>query len=46
MPTLGHKLTVDELNNVLKKMKNNKSPGIDGISAEIEGILGSIKIFH
>ena len=35
MPTLGHKLTVDELSNVLKKVKNNKSPRIDGISAEI-----------
>ena len=34
MPTLGHKLTVDKLSKVLKKLKNNKSPGIDDISAE------------
>ena len=39
MPTLGYKLTVDELSNALTKMKNNKSPGTDGI-------LGSNKIFH
>ena len=31
---LGHPLTVKEIGNVLKKMKNGKSPGIDGITAE------------
>ena len=31
---LGRPLTVIEIGNVLKKMKNSKSPGIDGITAE------------
>ena len=29
---LGGKISTDELGKALKKMKNNKSPGIDGIS--------------
>ena len=33
-PNLGNPITVDELGNVMKKFKNNKSPGIDGISVE------------
>ena len=33
-PNLGNPITVEELGNVLKKFKNNKSPGIDGISSE------------
>ena len=31
---LGHHISAKELGFVLKKMKNNKSPGIDGISAD------------
>ena len=31
---LGHHISTKELGFVLKKMKNNKSPGIDGISAD------------
>ena len=33
-PNLGHAITVQELANTLKKMKNGKSPGIDGISVD------------
>ena len=33
-PDLGKVITVKELANVLKKMKNGKSPGIDGISVD------------
>ena len=38
-PDLGNPITVEELGNTLKKFKNNKSPGIDGISA------GFLKVF-
>ena len=31
---LGKPLMTKELENVFKKMKNNKTPGIDGISCE------------
>ena len=31
---LGHPFTVKEIGNVLKKMKNGKSPGIEGITSE------------
>ena len=31
---LGEKINVKELSDVLKKMKNNKTPGIDGITSE------------
>ena len=31
---LGEPITVNELTQTLKKMKNNKTPGIDGITAE------------
>ena len=31
---IGIPLTVDEVGKVLKKMKSNKSPGIDGITVE------------
>ena len=31
---IGTPLTVDEVGQVLKKMKSNKSPGIDGITVE------------
>ena len=31
---MGGRISVIELGTVLKKMKNNKSPGIDGLSAE------------
>ena len=31
---MGSRISVIELGTVLKKMKNNKSPGIDGLSAE------------
>ena len=31
---IGTPLTVDEVGRVLKKMKSNKSPGIDGITAK------------
>ena len=31
---LGNKITADEISSILKNMKNNTSPGIDGISAE------------
>ena len=33
-------LTLDELNNALKKMKNGKAPGEDGIPAELLKNLG------
>ena len=33
-PDLGNPITVEELGNILKKFRNNKSPGIDGISGE------------
>ena len=33
---IGTPLTVDEVGQVLKKMKSNKSPGIDGITVEFE----------
>ena len=38
-PELGDLISNQELGQVLKKMKNNKSPGIDGISADF------IKVF-
>ena len=31
---IGKPLTVDEVGQVLKKMKSNKSPGIDGVTVE------------
>ena len=33
-PNLGREMSTNELGNVLKKMKNNKSSGIDGLSAD------------
>ena len=33
-PNLGREMSTNELGNVLKKMKNNKSPGIDGLSVD------------
>ena len=42
---IGLPLTVDEIGQVLKKMKSNKSPGIDG-SRICQTILASIKILH
>ena len=40
---LGSPILVSELGAVLKKMKNNKSPGIDGF---FKVILGEIKILY
>ena len=31
---IGHQLTIQEVSEALKQMKNNKTPGIDGISAD------------
>ena len=43
---LGNKITADELSSALKNMKNNKSPGIDGISAEFLKVFwGQLKLF-
>ena len=43
---LGEPVTIDELGAVLKKMKPNKSPGIDGITAEfIKVFWGKLKYF-
>ena len=43
---LGNKLSVNELSKVLREMKNNKSPGIDGISAEFLKVFwGKLKFF-
>ena len=36
---LGHHISAKKLGFVLKKMKNNKSPGIDGISADFLKII-------
>ena len=33
-PDLGQAISVEDLANVFKKMKNGKSPGIDGISVD------------
>ena len=38
---LGKPLMTKELENVLKKMKNNKTPSIDGISCEFLKVFGS-----
>ena len=37
---IGTPLTVDEIGQVLKKMKSNKSPGIDGITVEFVKFFG------
>ena len=43
---LGTLLTVNELGNVLKKMKHNKVPGIDGITSEFLKVFwGNLKHF-
>ena len=45
-PTLGAPLQLEELGSV-KIMKNNKSPGIDGITAEFLKVFwGKLKFFH
>ena len=45
-PTLGAPLQLEELGIVLKNMKNNKSPGIDGITAEFLKVFwGKLKFF-
>ena len=41
---LGHKISATELGVVLEKMKNNKSPGIDVVSADyLKEIRGKLK---
>ena len=43
---LGSPILASELGAVLKKMKNNKSPGIDGISADFLKVFwGKLKYF-
>ena len=43
---LGNKISVTEIGAVLKKMQNNKSPGIDGIPAEFLKVFwGKLKFF-
>ena len=45
-PSLGDLVTVEELGAVLKKIKPNKSPGIDGITAEFLKVFwGKLKFF-
>ena len=44
--SLGSLVSVEELGNVLKKMKSNKTPGIDGITAEFLKVFwGNLKYF-
>ena len=44
--SLGEPILVEELGIVLKKMKSNKTPGIDGITAEfLKVFLGKLKYF-
>ena len=44
---IGLPLTVEELDQVLKKMKSNKTPGIDGITSNFpQSLLAKIKIHY
>ena len=43
---LGGEMSTDEPGKALKKMKNNKSPGIDGISADFLKVLGGKLKYH
>ena len=44
--SLENTINVDELGEVLKSMKNNKSPGIDGITADFLKVFWrQLKIF-
>ena len=41
-PVLNEYITVDEINDVLDKLLNNKSPGIDGLLYEIYKVATNI----
>ena len=44
--TLGRPISTSELSDVLKKMKHNKSPGMDGITCEFLKVFwGKLKFF-
>ena len=45
-PDIGSDIQVDELSNALKNMKNNKSPGIDGIPADFLKVFWSKLKYH
>ena len=40
------KLTITEIGNALKNMKNEKTPGLDGFTAEFLKFFSKVKIFH
>ena len=43
---LGHHIQLGEMNSILKKMKHNKKPGIDGITVEFLKVFwGSLKYY-
>ena len=45
-PNIGQNIEIEELSIALKNMKNNKSPGIDGISAEFLKVFWNKLKYH